>query len=354
MKRTNIISLVILLGFNLLIAALLYRFGHYEYADKGWLYGLLIVPLLSTWFYFQQHKRKASLNFSHLASQWDSAVPVVIRNLLFSLKIAAIACIIVAIARPQSNDSYENRTKEGINIVLAMDISASMLSRDFEPNRLESAKDVAIQFVDERPDDRIAVVVYEGESITQVPLTSDHRVVKNGIEELNTGLLTGGTAIGMGLATAVNRLKDTDGKSKVVILLTDGVNNSGQINPEDAAQMAELYGIRVYTIGVGTIGKAKSPVGIANGQYIYDWVEVEIDEETLKTISDATGGKYFRATSKNKLVSIYEEIDRLEKTRFNVLQYNRKTEEFFPFLFAALIFLFAEFLLKNTLFRSAL
>ena len=354
MRRSNVISLITLLGINLLIVGVLFRTAHFEFANKVWLLGLILIPLLSIWFFFRQHKRKASLNYSHLTSQWKSSFPVIIRHLFFALKVSALACVIVAIARPQSNDSYENRTKEGINIVLAMDISASMLSRDFEPNRLESAKDVAIQFVDERPDDRIAVVVYEGESITQVPLTSDHRVVKNGIEELNTGLLTGGTAIGMGLATAVNRLKDTEGESKVVILLTDGVNNSGQINPEDAAQMAELYGIRVYTIGVGTIGKAKSPVGIANGQYIYDWVEVEIDEETLKTISDATGGKYFRATSKNKLVSIYEEIDRLEKTRFNVLQYNRKTEEFFPFLIAALIFLFAEFLLKNTLFRSAL
>ena len=279
-------------------------------------------------------------------------LPQLVQHFFFGLRVLALLAIIMAAARPQSSTSYENMTREGIDIVLALDLSASMLSKDFEPNRLESSKEVAIQFVDERPDDRIAVVVYEGESFTQVPLTTDHVVVKNWIKQLNTGMVEGGTAIGMGLATAVNRLKESDGESKVVILLTDGVNNSGQIKPADAAQLAKLYGIRVYTIGVGTIGKAKSPVGIMNGQYVYDWVEVEIDEATLRQIAEATGGKYFRATSQNKLRDIYTEIDQLEKTRFNVLQYNRKTKEFKPLVLLALLLIVIEFVFQHTLFRT--
>lgn len=354
MKRSLIISILILLIALVVIGALLYTFGKFEYANPLWLYGLILLPVICALFLWRNHKSLPKLSYPSLTEAWKNSGAQYNRHFLFILRLGAIACLFLVAARPQSSDSFEDRTREGINIVLSMDISASMLSKDFEPNRLESAKDVAIEFVDERPDDRIGVVVYEGESITQVPLTTDHRVVKNGIEELNTGLLSGGTAIGMGLATAVNRLKETEGNSKVVILLTDGVSNAGQINPADAAQMAELYGIRVYTIGVGTIGKAKSPVGIMNGQYVYDWVEVEIDEETLKDIAETTGGKYFRATSESKLASIYQEIDRLEKTRFNVLQYNRKTEEFLPFLLAALILLAAEFLLKITVLRSAL
>ena len=229
-----------------------------------------------------------------------------------------------------------------------------MLSKDFDPNRLEASKKVASQFVEERPNDRIGVVAYEGEAFTQIPLTTDQRVVMNGIESLETGLLEGGTAIGMGLATAVNRLRDSEAKSKVIILLTDGVNNAGQIEPMDAAQLAQLNDIRVYTVGVGTIGKARSPVRKVGNQYQYDWIEVKIDEETLKTIASSTGGKYFRATNQTKLESIYEEIDDLEKTRFNVLRYNQRTEEFFPFALAGLLALFIEFLLSHLFIRSIL
>lgn len=352
MKQTWISILVVaaINGLALLAFLLLKNWHEYLYPTRFWL--LSGIPLLSIWFLWRNKKSHTALGFPKIIDQWKQTLPQLIQHLFFGLRVFSFVALVMASARPQSSTSFENMTREGIDIVLALDLSASMLSKDFEPNRLESSKEVAIQFVDERPDDRIAVVVYEGESFTQVPLTTDHVVVKNGIKQLNTGMVEGGTAIGMGLATAVNRLKESDGESKVIILLTDGVNNSGQIKPADAAQLAKLYGIRVYTIGVGTIGKAKSPVAIMNGQYVYDWVEVEIDEPTLKQIAETTGGKYFRATSQNKLRDIYSEIDQLEKTRFNVLQYNRKTEEFKPLVLIALMLILIEFVMQHTLFRS--
>jgi Ca-activated chloride channel homolog len=353
MTKQSLISLLVVIAINciaLLVFLFLKNWQEYLHPERFWL--LLLIPFISIWFILRNKKSHTALGFPKLIDQWKQMLPQLVQHFFFGLRVLALVAIIMAAARPQSSTSYENMTREGIDIVLALDLSASMLSKDFEPNRLESSKEVAIQFVDERPDDRIAVVVYEGESFTQVPLTTDHVVVKNGIKQLNTGMVEGGTAIGMGLATAVNRLKESDGESKVVILLTDGVNNSGQIKPADAAQLAKLYGIRVYTIGVGTIGKAKSPVGIMNGQYVYDWVEVEIDEATLRQIAEATGGKYFRATSQNKLRDIYTEIDQLEKTRFNVLQYNRKTEEFKPLVLLALLLIVIEFVFQHTLFRT--
>jgi Ca-activated chloride channel family protein len=275
-----------------------------------------------------------------------------VTELPFALRGLALLLLAAAAARPQSSSSIEDLTREGIDIVLALDLSASMLSKDFDPDRLEASKEVATQFVESRPDDRIGVVAYEGEAFTQVPLTTDQRVVMNGIESLETGLLTGGTAIGMGLATAVTRLRDSEAESKVIILLTDGVNNSGSIEPIDAAQLAKLNNIRVYTIGVGTIGKARSPVAKNGNRYRYDWVEVKIDEDVLKTIARETGGRYFRATNEDKLAAIYDEIDELEKTRFNVLRYNQKTEEFFPFALLAALALVAEFLCRTFFIRS--
>jgi Ca-activated chloride channel family protein len=269
-----------------------------------------------------------------------------------ALRTLAIGLLTIAAARPQSSSSVEDLTREGIDILLSMDLSASMLSKDFDPNRLEASKTVATDFVNDRPNDRIGVVAYEGEAFTQIPLTTDQRVVMNGIGELQTGLLEGGTAIGMGLATAVNRLKDSEAESKVVILLTDGVNNAGKIEPLDAAQLAKLNDIRVYTIGVGTIGKARSPVAKMGNQFQYDWVEVEIDETVLRDIAKLTGGRYFRATNGEKLASIYTEIDELEKTRFNVLRYNQKTEEFLPFGIAAVLAFFIEFLLRQFAIRT--
>lgn len=356
MRKSTVISLLALVTINFLIGLayfILKPAAEYEHPERIW--WLFLIPGLSVFHFLRGNRSATTLTFSKTADGWRKMfVNSLIPYMFFALRVLAIAALIFAIARPQSSTSYENMTREGIDIVLALDLSASMLSKDFEPNRLESSKRVAVQFVDERPDDRIGVVVYEGESFTVTPLTTDHVVVKNALAGLETGMVEGGTAIGSGLATAVNRLKESDSESKVIILLTDGVNNSGQIKPADAAQMAKLFGIRVYTIGVGTIGKAKSPVAIMNGQYVYDWVEVEIDEPGLKAIAEATGGKYFRATSEDKLMEIYGEIDQMEKTRFNVLQYNRKTELFKPFALAGLLLLLLEFLLKHTLFKSAL
>ena len=269
------------------------------------------------------------------------------------LRTLGLAALSVALFRPQTASTVENMTREGIDMVLAMDLSGSMLSKDFKPNRLESAKEVAMEFVDSRPFDRIGVVAYEGEAFTSVPITTDHIVVKNGIDQLNTGQLQGGTAIGTGLATAVNRLKGSEAESKVVVLLTDGENNAGQIEPRDAAQLADLNGIRVYTIGVGTIGKAKSPVAILpNGKYKYDWVDVRIDEDVLQGMASLTGARYFRATNADKLKEIYREIDTLEKTEFNVLKYQRKSEASAGWILMAFVSLMLEFLTRTTLFKS--
>ena len=266
---------------------------------------------------------------------------------------AALLGLSVALFRPQTASTIEDMTREGIDMVLSMDLSTSMLSRDFRPNRLESAKDVAIDFVDSRPFDRIGVVAYEGEAFTQVPITSDHIVVKNGLSTLATGTLEGGTAIGTGLAVAVNRLRESRAASKVIVLLTDGENNAGQIEPMDAAQLAKLNDIRVYTIGVGTVGKAKSPVAILpNGAYKYDWVDVRIDEDLLQGVATLTGGRYFRATNADKLKEIYREIDALEKTEFNVLRYQRKSEASFPWIVLAMLGLTLECFFRFTFMKS--
>jgi Ca-activated chloride channel family protein len=336
-----------------------YAHQHYEWESPYWLWlGLLILVhfLLRLW--STTRTAQTGLQWSWQSSKsepnWRQKVHQLIPEIPFGIRTLVIGLFVIASARPQSSSSVEDLTREGIDIVLSMDLSASMLSKDFKPNRLEASKAVAAQFVEERPNDRIGVVAYEGEAFTQIPLTTDQRVVMNGIESLETGLLEGGTAIGMGLATAVNRLRDSEAKSKVIILLTDGVNNAGQIEPMDASQLAQLNDIRVYTVGVGTIGKAKSPVSKIGNKYQYDWIEVKIDEETLKNIASTTGGKYFRATNQTKLESIYDEIDTLEKTRFNVLRYNQRTEEFFPFALAGVLALLIEFLLSHLLIRSIL
>lgn len=297
-------------------------------------------------------KINARLNVKHRVSSAKQFLIEAIVELPYALRTLVLCMLALVIARPQTSDSIEDITSEGIDLVLALDLSVSMLSKDFKPNRLEQSKKVAAEFIDDRPFDRIGIVAYEGEAFTQVPVTTDHVVVKNGIEKLESGMLSGGTAIGMGLATAVNRLRKSDAKSKVIILLTDGVNNTGQIEPLDAAQLASLNDIRIYTIGVGTIGKAYSPVAIIGNQYKYDWAEVQIDEETLMKIAEETGGKYFRATNAEKLAGIYEEIDELEKTRFNVLKYQRKTEVYLPFLIIAIAGLLLEKSLQFTLIRS--
>jgi len=356
MKGEKIYIILILLLANMLAASFYWVWkDQFEYASPHYFWLLLLIPLLSIFYYFRNQKLKGTIQsagFSNLPKQKGISYGLT-RHLPFFLRMIAIAVFIIAICRPQSKTSYENLTKEGIDIILSMDLSASMLSQDFKPNRLESSKDVALEFVNDRPDDRIGVVVYEGESFTQVPLTSDHKVVNNALSSLNTGLLEGGTAIGMGLATAISRLKDSNAKSKVIILLTDGVNNSGQVKPIDAAKIAKAFGIRVYTIGVGTTGKAKSPTRILpDGSYLFDWVEVKIDEDVLKEIADITGGEYFRATTKEKLRDIYKEIDDLEKTKFNVTQYSQKTEEYFRFALMGLLLLVGDFIIRTLVLKS--
>lgn len=345
------------LAFVMYAIGLSYAGQHFEFESPALLWlGVLAAVHIGLRLHVQSQQGFAGLVWSWESSEsqltWKTMGFQSIPEIPYALRTLTIGLLTIAAARPQSSSSVEDLTREGIDIVLSMDLSASMLSKDFEPNRLEASKEVATDFVNDRPNDRIGVVAYEGEAFTQIPLTTDQRVVMNGISELQTGLLEGGTAIGMGLATAVNRLKDSEAESKVVILLTDGVNNSGKIEPLDAAQLAKLNDIRVYTIGVGTIGKARSPVAKVGNQFQYDWVEVEIDETVLRGIAKLTGGRYFRATNGEKLANIYTEIDTLEKTRFNVLRYNQKTEEFLPFGIAAVLAFFIEFLLRQFAIRT--
>lgn len=334
-----------------------YAGQHFEFESPAilWL-GALAALHIGLRLHMQSRKGFAGLVWSWESPEsmltWKTTAFQCIPEIPYALRTLTIGLLTIAAARPQSSSSVEDLTREGIDIVLSMDLSASMLSKDFDPNRLEASKEVATSFVNERPNDRIGVVAYEGEAFTQIPLTTDQRVVMNGIGQLQTGLLEGGTAIGMGLATAVNRLKESEAQSKVVILLTDGVNNAGKIEPLDAAQLAKLNDIRVYTIGVGTIGKARSPVAKVGNQFQYDWVEVQIDETVLRNIAKLTGGRYFRATNGDKLADIYTEIDELEKTRFNVLRYNQKTEEFLPYGIAAVLAFILEFLLRQFAIRT--
>lgn len=257
-------------------------------------------------------------------------------------------------ARPQTVDvSTKTKTTRGIDIVMAIDVSASMLAKDLKPNRLEALKNVAGEFIKGRPNDRIGLVEYAGESYTKTPITSDKSIVLRSLRDVkyNT-VIDGGTAIGMGLATSVNRLKDSRAKSKIIILLTDGVNNSGQIDPKIASDLAIEFGIKTYTIGLGTNGRALSPISIHNGRIQYGLTQVEIDEELLKEIAEATGGKYFRATNNKKLIEIYDEINKLEKTEIEEFKYSRYEEKFRPLILLAGLLLLIEMLLRFTIFRS--
>jgi len=266
----------------------------------------------------------------------------------------ALAAIITALARPQTEDiSSKTKTTSGIDIVMAIDVSSSMLARDLKPNRLSALKKVAADFIKDRPNDRIGLVAYAGESYTKTPITSDKAIVLNSLNEITYGTLADGTAIGMGLATSVNRLKESKAKSKVIILLTDGVNNSGFIEPQTAAELAVEYGIKTYTIGLGTNGNALSPIAYnSDGTYRYGMIPVEIDEKLLEAIAEATGGAYFRATDNESLEAIYEEINKLEKTEIEEFKYYKYEEKFRPWILLAGILLVLEWVLKNTLFRS--
>lgn len=275
------------------------------------------------------------------------------RHVLFIFRLLAITFIIAAIARPQSRSSWKNSKTEGIDIVLSLDVSLSMLAKDFKPNRIEVAKEVMLNFIDARANDRIGLVVFGGEAFTQCPITSDHKVLKNMFEQVKAGMLDQGTAIGMGLANAVARIKESKAKSKVIILISDGVSNMGEVPPLTAGELAKTFGVRVYCIGVGSKGKALQPVAIyAPGEYEYDYVDVEIDEKVMTDISNMTGGKYFRATNKESLVTISKEIDKMEKTITSEKSFTNKAEHFLPFALIAAVLLLLEFILKYTLFRS--
>ena len=322
--------------------------------DNLWL--LSMIPLVVGWHVFTRKKSQAVLKISSLEGfRSKSSFLSRLQPLLFVLKILSLVLIVMALARPQTMDvSTRTKTNKGIDIVMAIDISSSMLAQDLKPNRLTALKRVAASFIDDRVSDRIGLVIYAGESYTKTPITSDRAIVKNALSKIEfEGLIDDGTAIGMGLATAVNRLKDSRAKSKVIILLTDGVNNSGFIDPKIATELAVEYEIKTYTIGLGSNGTARAPVGILpNGKFQYGLTKVEIDEELLKNIAVNTGGLYFRATNNKKLEEIYNEINKLEKTEIEEFKYYNYEEKFRPLILLALALLIIEWLMRNTLFRS--
>jgi len=327
-----------------------------EFVNKQFFWLLLLLPLAILWYVLKQNKQTAELKMSSLKGfKISNSFLPRLRHLLFAFRLLAMVLIIMGLARPQTVDvSTKTKTTRGIDIIIAIDVSASMLAKDLKPNRLEALKTVAAEFINGRPNDRIGLVEYAGESYTKTPITSDKSIILKSLKsiEYNT-IIEGGTAIGMGLATSVNRLKDSKAKSKVIILLTDGVNNSGFIDPKMASDLAVEYGIKTYTIGLGTNGMALSPVAIKpNGTFQYGRVQVEIDEDLLKEIAEATGGKYFRATNNEKLKEIYKEINKLEKTDVEEFKFYNYEEKYRPLILLAGLFLLLELLLRFTIFRS--
>lgn len=323
------------------------------FANPAFLYLLFIIIPAIAWYVIKNIKSSASIKMSSLDGfrNTPKTYKHYLKHILFGLKMLAVVFLILALARPQSVDEWEDISTEGIDIVLSLDISSSMLAKDFDPDRLEASKELATEFISGRRDDRMGLVVFSGESFTQCPLTTDHAVVINMLREVQTGMIKDGTAIGMGLATAVNRLKDSKAKSKVIILLTDGVNNMGEIAPVTAAEIAESFNIKVYTIGVGSKGMAPYPVQTQFGTQ-YRNMEVEIDEEVLKDIAETTHGEYFRATDNNQLKQIYNEIDKLEKSKIDVKEFRKKNEEFLNFVLLAGILLLIYIVLNYTVLRG--
>ena len=325
-----------------------------NFTQKEFLWLLVLVPLLVVWYVFKHKKQTAQLSISSVQGFQKNTIWTVLKHCLFGFRMLAVALVVLALARPQTVEvSSKTKTTRGIDIVMAIDVSASMLAKDLKPNRLEALKNVAGDFIKGRPNDRIGLVEYAGESYTKTPITSDKGIVLQSLKSIkyNT-VITGGTAIGMGLATAVNRIKDSKAKSKIIILLTDGVNNAGFIDPQTASELAVEYGIKTYTIGLGTNGMALSPVAIRNGVFQYGKIQVEIDEKLLKEIAEVTGGKYFRATNNRKLKEIYKEIDAPEKTEIEEFKFYNYEEKFRPLIWIALGLLVFEFLMRFTIFRS--
>ena len=326
--------------------------ANYTFVNSEFFF-LLVLPLaLLIWHVLKHNSSSSTILFSGTkAINTKPTIKQQLRHLPTLLKIGAAALMIIALARPQSSTNWEESTTEGIDIVLAMDISGSMLAQDLKPDRLEASKNVAMDFISKRKNDRVGLVIFAGESFTQCPLTTDHNVLINLFKDVKSGMVDDGTAIGMGLATAVNRLKDSESISKIIILLTDGVNNSGMVPPLTAAEIAQKFGIRVYTIGVGTEGFAPYPFQTPFGIQ-YQEVEVKIDEKTLQDIATLTDGKYFRATNNNSLKEIYKDIDALEKSKIEVTEFHKRSEEFLPFALWALGLLFLGFILQITYLKQ--
>ena len=330
-------------------------FKNIVFANPEFFWLLLLLPLMLLLYWYWNKESQANVTFSTTIAfkktkSWSDAL----YHLLFVLRMIAIALIVVALARPQTHsENAKTKITDGIDIVMAIDVSASMLSQDLKPNRFEALKKVASQFVKDRPNDRIGLVIYAGESYTKTPVTTDKSIILNALSEITYGQIEDGTAIGMGLATAVNRLKESKAKSKVIILLTDGVNNTGFIDPQTAAELAAEYGIKVYTVGIGTNGMALSPYALnADGSIIYRMQQVDIDEPLMKKIAQVTKGRYFRATNNQKLQQIYDEINQMETTKIEEFKYTEVDEKFRWWVLVAGVLLLLEFVLKHTLLRN--
>lgn len=330
-------------------------FKNIVFANPEFFWLLLLLPLMLLWYWFWNKKSQANVTFSTtIAFKKTKSWSYALYHLLFVLRMIAIALIVVALARPQTHsENAKTKITDGIDIVMAIDVSASMLSQDLKPNRFEALKKVASQFVKDRPNDRIGLVIYAGESYTKTPVTTDKSIILNALSEITYGQIEDGTAIGMGLATAVNRLKESKAKSRVIILLTDGVNNTGFIDPQTAAELAAEYGIKVYTVGIGTNGMALSPYALnADGSIIYRMQQVDIDEPLMKKIAQVTKGRYFRATNNQKLQQIYDEINQMETTKIEEFKYTEVDEKFRWWVLVAGFLLLLEFVLKHTLLRN--
>ncbi|TVZ52807.1 vWA domain-containing protein [Dokdonia sp. Hel_I_53] len=330
--------------------------SNFEFTNPEFFWLLLSLPVAVAWYLWRYNKQTPAVKISSTKGfKKNASILPKLRPILFILRLACLALIITALAKPRNVEvSTKTKTTKGIDIVIAIDVSASMLAKDLKPNRLEALKTVAAQFINGRPNDRIGIVEYAGESFTKTPITSDKSIVLSALKSIEyNNIIEGGTAIGMGLATGVNRLKDSKALSKVIILMTDGENNAGQIDPRIAAELSQEFGIKVYTIGMGTNGTALSPYALnANGSFVYENIKVTIDEELLKEIAATTGGKYFRATDNEKLKEIYNEIDKLERTDVEEFKYTNYEEKFRPLVLLAGLLLLIELLLKYTVFRS--
>ncbi len=324
-------------------------FAHIEYL----LLLLILIPII-IWYVMRHQQIDPSLQVSdtHDYDKVRKSFRIYLLHLPFILRMAALALLIIVLARPQSTDNWQSSEVEGIDIMMAIDVSGSMLAEDLLPNRLEAAKDVAAKFINDRPNDNIGITLFAGESFTQCPLTIDHTALLNLFENIRIGVIDDGTAIGMGISNAVARLKDSQAKSKVVILLTDGANNAGDISPLTSAEIAKTYGIRVYTIGIGTQGTAPYPIQTMSGAIQRIQVEVDVDEPTLKDIARITDGEYFRATDNESLEGIYQEIDKLEKTKLNVKEFSRRQEEYLKYALAAFLLVLLDVLLRQTVLRK--